>query len=94
MNLLNHPVHASSTKLFTPRNAGVCFIVNTRSEKGPPHEAVMPTADEVVRHRSIKAPNGSAPNNSSLAGMELLVPKLVTISSKAGVLEGGDGRKE
>jgi hypothetical protein len=82
---LNHPIHAPSTIGFTPRNKGVFLIVNARSERHPEIEAVMTTADERAWHRSLEAPNSSAPNNSSLAGMGLLVLKRATLLPSRGI---------
>ncbi len=83
INLFNHPLHASSTEFFTPRNVGVFFLVNTRSEMLPPLEAVIPTADERAWHRSLEASDSSASNNGGLAGIELSVLKQITLFSKA-----------
>ncbi len=89
MNLLNHPVHASRTIFVIPKNVGMFFIVNTRSEKQPAGEAVMSAADECAWHRPLKTPDSSAPNNGGLAGTELLVPNQVTLFSKTDDFETG-----
>ncbi len=78
MNLFNHPLYAPGTILVAPRNVGMSFVVNKWSKSHPAVEAIMATADECSWHRSLKTPDGSAPNNSSLASTEWLVPNQVT----------------
>lgn len=96
-NLLNHPIHASRAAFYTPRNVGVFFIVNSRSENFTGSEAVMSAADKRAWHHSLEASDRSAPDNGGLASMDLLMLKQATLFSRNDDIETGrrgDGAEE